>query len=44
MWGNGDIYEGEWKACLRHGQGCDKFSVGDTYVGEYRYGKADGYG
>jgi hypothetical protein len=29
---------------LRHGQGCDKFSVGDTYVGEYRYGKADGYG
>ena len=44
-WGNnGDVYEGEWKYCLRHGQGADRFSVGDFYIGEYRFGKDDGYG
>jgi hypothetical protein len=29
----GDKYEGEWKACLRHGNGSDFFSNGDSYVG-----------
>ena len=37
-------YEGEWKACLRHGQGSDKFALGDQYVGEYSWGQAHGYG
>ena len=44
LWGNGDEYEGEWKQCLRHGQGCDNFAIGDSYVGEYQYGKAEGFG
>ena len=30
--------------CLRHGQGCDNFANGDSYLGEYTYGKANGYG
>ena len=30
--------------CLRHGQGCDIFAMGDSYVGEYSLGKAEGYG
>lgn len=29
----GDKYEGEWKACLRHGNGSDFFNNGDKYVG-----------
>ena len=29
----GDKYEGEWKACLRHGNGTDFFANGDMYVG-----------
>jgi len=40
----GDKYEGEWKACLRHGNGTDFFKNGDVYVGQYKYGKPDGFG
>lgn len=29
----GDKYEGEWKACLRHGNGTDFFTNGDAYIG-----------
>ena len=44
VWLNGDRYEGEWKACLRHGNGTDFFSNGDVYIGQYQYGKPEGYG
>jgi len=30
--------------CLKHGFGTDKFANGDTYTGEYRYGKPYGIG
>jgi hypothetical protein len=29
---------------LRHGKGCDIFIIGDSYMGEYNFGKAEGYG
>jgi len=29
VWKTGDRYEGEWRACLRHGNGSDFFSNGD---------------
>jgi hypothetical protein len=34
----GDRYEGEWKNCLKHGNGTDIFSNGDTYTGQYYRG------
>jgi hypothetical protein len=33
QWKNGDRYEGEWKFCLKHGQGSDIFANGDIYTG-----------
>ncbi len=35
----GDRYEGEWKGCLKHGNGTDLFANGDVYIGQYRHGK-----
>jgi len=32
-WMNGDRYEGEWKACKKHGDGKDLFTDGSSYVG-----------
>jgi hypothetical protein len=43
-WPNGDKYEGEWKANLRHGSGSDFFHNGDTYVGQYEHGMQEGQG
>ena len=43
-WLDGDRYEGEWKQCLRHGNGTDFFSNGDVYVGQYCNGKPEGFG
>jgi len=40
----GDRYEGEWKECLKHGNGTDIFANGDTYIGQYKDGKPFGYG
>jgi len=34
----GDRYEGEWKNCLKHGNGTDIFSNGDVYIGQYKFG------
>ena len=34
----GDRYEGEWKTCLKHGNGTDLFHNGDSFTGEYKYG------
>ena len=38
-----DILSG-WRQCMRHGQGNDQFANGDMYLGEYAYGRAEGYG
>lgn len=45
------MYEGEWARSLRHGYGVwkrfdkkDNEKVCDSYIGEWRYGKAEGYG
>jgi hypothetical protein len=43
-WKNGDKYEGEWVNCLKHGTGTDMFGNGDTFTGQYRYGKPEGFG
>lgn len=40
----GDIYEGEFKACLKHGFGREKFANGDMYVGHYINGRPEGEG
>ena len=37
---SGDRYEGEWQACLKHGEGTDIFANGDIYVGNYKFGKS----
>jgi len=42
VWMDGDRYEGQWKACLREGQGKDYFANGDVLTGEYRDGKPNG--
>lgn len=34
----GDKYEGEWKECLKHGNGTDLFHSGDSYIGQYKFG------
>jgi len=43
-WSIGDRYEGEWKECLKHGNGTDIYHNGDSYVGQYKFGKPCGYG
>ena len=39
----GDRYEGEWKECLKHGNGTDIFGDGDIYVGQYKFGMKSSY-
>lgn len=41
---NGDRYEGEFRDCLKHGEGVEKFANGDSYKGAYVMGKPHGYG
>ena len=38
------MYEGEWANGMKHGSGIWKGLKGDSYIGEWKYGKADGYG
>ena len=40
----GDVYVGEWKDSLRHGQGTYTYANGDKYVGAYKDGKQNGQG
>ena len=44
LWKNGDKYEGEWKDCLKHGRGIDRFANGDSYRGQFSEGKPHGKG
>lgn len=37
----GDRYEGQFKGCLKHGEGTEKFANGDIYVGNYVNGKPE---
>ena len=41
---NGDVYEGEWKNGLHHGQGTYTWSSGKKYEGEWKDSKKDGQG
>ncbi|KAL7054967.1 hypothetical protein AAHC03_024390 [Spirometra sp. Aus1] len=42
---NGDVYEGEWRNHLRHGQGKYTFAAtGLVYSGLWKEGKMDGWG
>jgi len=38
IWSSGDKYEGEWKNCVKHGQGTESFSNGDVFTGWYEEG------
>ncbi|KPA74502.1 phosphatidylinositol-4-phosphate 5-kinase-like protein [Leptomonas pyrrhocoris] len=40
----GDVYAGEWKADLKHGQGSYKFANGDRYIGQWYMGNKHGKG
>jgi len=41
---DGDRYEGEFRDCLKHGLGTERFHNGDVYIGNYAHGKPEGYG
>ena len=38
------IYDGQWKDDLKHGNGKESFSNGDTYDGQYTEGLMHGHG
>jgi len=42
--GERQVYEGEWKKGVRHGNGYEVFKSGNTYKGEYSEGKVHGEG
>jgi hypothetical protein len=41
---SGDLYQGEFRNGLKHGEGVEKFANGDSYAGLYVNGLPDGYG
>ncbi|XP_058486006.1 MORN repeat-containing protein 3-like [Solea solea] len=41
---NGDQYKGEWKNDMKHGMGQQVWKSGANYIGDWKYGKCDGYG
>lgn len=41
---NGDYYEGQWQAGLRHGRGMQQCTDESNYVGDYNSGKRHGHG
>ena len=42
---NGDVYDGEWKAHVRHGLGTYTYAdTGSRYVGMWKNGRRDGHG
>eukprot|EP01084_Bolivina_argentea_P283306 485148_1 len=42
--GDGNVYEGEWKNNMKHGQGKCVYKNGDVYVGSWKNDKKDGNG
>ena len=44
MTSDGSKYECEWKDDFQQGHGIEKFSNGNTYVGEYKEGMKHGNG
>jgi hypothetical protein len=40
----GDRYEGEFKQSMKHGLGTERYSSGDTYVGQFYKNKPNGQG
>ena len=38
------VYEGEWCQDLRQGRGYEVYQNGNTYIGEFKRGKAEGNG
>jgi len=41
---SGRVYEGDWEDDVRHGRGFERYPTGNTYLGEFVYGKACGKG
>jgi len=44
VWDNGEVYEGMWLDAMKHGQGVWNGTKGESYQGDWRFSKADGYG
>ena len=44
IWGEGEIYEGEFKNNLKEGIGLYRWADGTTYMGEFKKGKITGIG
>ena len=44
IWGEGEIYEGEFKDNLKEGLGLYRWADGTTYMGEFKKGKITGFG
>jgi len=44
VWDNGEVYEGMWLDAMKHGQGVWNGMKGESYQGDWRFSKADGYG
>mgnify|MGYP002624932252 CR=1 FL=1 len=44
IWGEGEIYEGEFKDSLKEGLGLYRWADGTTYMGEFKKGKITGIG
>ena len=44
MWFNSEIYDGQWMGGMKHGLGMWRGQKGDSFTGEWKFGKADGYG
>ena len=44
LYGNGDLYSGQWKDGQQNGQGRMIYDDGSVYEGQWRNNKFDGYG
>ena len=44
LYNSGRKYEGEWKDDLRDGRGFERHTNQNTYIGDFKDGKAHGHG